>query len=123
MSWLSYLLLALSTLVLGNLRAIAFFDLLTASSKSLHTRMVQHVLQSPVLFFDSNPAGRILNRFSKVRCKRGGWAMRGCTIGERLGGGITERERERESERMGESRELCESVREQQQHQVAIAAV
>lgn len=30
----------------------------------LHDKMVVAILQAPVLFFDSNPAGRILNRFS-----------------------------------------------------------
>ena len=34
-------------------------------SERLHDRMVVAILQAPVLFFDSNPVGRILNRFSK----------------------------------------------------------
>ena len=34
-------------------------------SERLHDKMVVALLQAPVLFFDSNPAGRILNRFSK----------------------------------------------------------
>ncbi|XP_077545465.1 ATP-binding cassette sub-family C member 2-like isoform X2 [Haemaphysalis longicornis] len=33
-------------------------------SKSLHSDMLNHVLQSPVSFFDASPRGRILNRFS-----------------------------------------------------------
>ena len=34
-------------------------------SERLHHRMVAAVLQAPLLFFDANPVGRILNRFSK----------------------------------------------------------
>ncbi|KAH9364474.1 hypothetical protein HPB48_021864 [Haemaphysalis longicornis] len=33
-------------------------------STSLHNDMLNHVLQSPVSFFDASPRGRILNRFS-----------------------------------------------------------
>ncbi len=35
------------------------------ASQHLHNRMLQHVTRTPVLFFDSNPLGRIINRFSK----------------------------------------------------------
>ncbi|PFX21053.1 Multidrug resistance-associated protein 4 [Stylophora pistillata] len=34
-------------------------------SERLHDNMVFAILQAPVVFFDSNPVGRILNRFSK----------------------------------------------------------
>ncbi|KAL9985334.1 hypothetical protein ACROYT_G007724 [Oculina patagonica] len=34
-------------------------------SERLHDKMVVAILEAPVLFFDSNPVGRILNRFSK----------------------------------------------------------
>ncbi|KAH6921791.1 hypothetical protein HPB50_004990 [Hyalomma asiaticum] len=33
-------------------------------SRSLHNEMLDHVLRSPVSFFDASPRGRILNRFS-----------------------------------------------------------
>ena len=33
-------------------------------AERLHDKMVVAILQAPVLFFDSNPVGRILNRFS-----------------------------------------------------------
>ena len=44
-----------------------FFFLLVSlkCSERLHDKMVVAVLQAPVLFFDSNPVGRIVNRFSK----------------------------------------------------------
>ena len=35
------------------------------SSEKLHDRMATSVVQAPVLFFDTNPSGRIMNRFSK----------------------------------------------------------
>lgn len=34
-------------------------------AKHLHNSMLGGILKAPVLFFDTNPAGRILNRFSK----------------------------------------------------------
>ncbi|XP_049275830.1 ATP-binding cassette sub-family C member 2-like [Rhipicephalus sanguineus] len=33
-------------------------------SRSLHNEMLEHVLRSPVSFFDASPQGRIVNRFS-----------------------------------------------------------
>jgi ABC-type multidrug transport system fused ATPase/permease subunit len=35
------------------------------SARKLHDKMTLAVIKSPVLFFDTNPAGRIMNRFSK----------------------------------------------------------
>ena len=34
-------------------------------SNKLHNKMLEHVARAPILFFDSNPLGRIINRFSK----------------------------------------------------------
>jgi ABC-type multidrug transport system fused ATPase/permease subunit len=34
-------------------------------AEQLHTSMLDHVIRSPISFHDSNPAGRIINRFSK----------------------------------------------------------
>ena len=45
--------------------AVLFFLASLRSSERLHDKMVSSLLQAPVLFFDTNPAGRILNRFSK----------------------------------------------------------
>ena len=50
---------------LTTLRAYAFFLVVLKSSENLHSNMVTAILKAPVLFFDSNPIGRILNRFSK----------------------------------------------------------
>ena len=46
------------------IRAYGFFSVSLRCSESLHDKMVVAVLQAPVLFFDSNPVGRIMNRFS-----------------------------------------------------------
>ena len=54
-----------AAVLLITLRAYAFFLVVLRSSENLHTDMVTAILKAPVLFFDSNPIGRILNRFSK----------------------------------------------------------
>ena len=47
------------------IRAFGFHLVSLRCSERLHDKMVVAVLQAPVLFFDSNPVGRIMNRFSK----------------------------------------------------------
>ena len=54
-----------AAIVFAIIRANAFLLVCVRCSKRLHNKMVVALLQAPVLFFDSNPAGRILNRFSK----------------------------------------------------------
>ena len=51
--------------LLSIMRAAAFFNAAINSSKHLHNSMLSAVLKAPVLFFDTNPVGRILNRFSR----------------------------------------------------------
>ena len=46
------------------IRAYGFLLLSLKCAERLHDKMVVAILQAPVLFFDSNPVGRILNRFS-----------------------------------------------------------
>ena len=46
-------------------RAVAFFDRCVKAAASLHDSAFFRMLRAPLSFFDSNPAGRILNRFSK----------------------------------------------------------
>ncbi|CAA7062353.1 unnamed protein product [Microthlaspi erraticum] len=44
------------------------FWLITSSlhaAKSLHDAMLNSILRAPMLFFDTNPTGRVINRFSK----------------------------------------------------------
>ncbi|KAL9955987.1 hypothetical protein ACROYT_G037398 [Oculina patagonica] len=55
----------IAAVLLTTLRAYTFFLVVLRSSENLHNNMVTAILKAPVLFFDSNPIGRILNRFSK----------------------------------------------------------
>uniref|UniRef100_A0A5F8HI53 Multidrug resistance-associated protein 4 n=1 Tax=Monodelphis domestica TaxID=13616 RepID=A0A5F8HI53_MONDO len=53
------------TVLFGIMRSILVFYVLVNASQNLHNRMFESILRAPVLFFDRNPIGRILNRFSK----------------------------------------------------------
>ncbi|XP_069826776.1 ATP-binding cassette sub-family C member 4 [Dendropsophus ebraccatus] len=57
--------LTAATIVFGFLRSLLVFHVLVSAAQALHNQMFQSLLQAPVLFFDRNPIGRILNRFSK----------------------------------------------------------
>ena len=52
-------------LALSLLGALFFFNTALNSSQVLHDDMLAAVLRAPVLFFDTNPVGRVLNRFSR----------------------------------------------------------
>eukprot|EP01063_Lacrimia_lanifica_P037431 TRINITY_DN767_c0_g4_i1.p1 TRINITY_DN767_c0_g4~~TRINITY_DN767_c0_g4_i1.p1 ORF type:complete len:1345 (+),score=416.40 TRINITY_DN767_c0_g4_i1:92-4126(+) len=52
------------TLVLGVARSFLFFHMAINASTRLHNRMFTAVLNSPVSFLDTNPSGRVLNRFA-----------------------------------------------------------
>ncbi|XP_041354291.1 ATP-binding cassette sub-family C member 4-like [Gigantopelta aegis] len=54
-----------SVFLFGLLRALLFFKIAIDASQKLHNRMFTNILRAPVVFFDANPVGRILNRFSK----------------------------------------------------------
>ena len=60
-----YAILVSAAFVFAAIRACAFFHVSLRSSKILHDKMITRLLHAPVLFFDTNPAGRILNRCSK----------------------------------------------------------
>ncbi|XP_026524765.1 multidrug resistance-associated protein 4 [Notechis scutatus] len=57
--------LTVATILFSILRSLLMFHILVNAARSLHNKMFQSVLRTPVLFFDRNPIGRILNRFSK----------------------------------------------------------
>ncbi|KAM8976173.1 ATP-binding cassette sub-family C member 4 [Pelodytes ibericus] len=57
--------LTAATIVFGVLRSLLVFHVLVCAAQALHNQMFQSLLRAPVLFFDRNPIGRILNRFSK----------------------------------------------------------
>uniref|UniRef100_A0A7N8XUN0 Multidrug resistance-associated protein 4 n=1 Tax=Mastacembelus armatus TaxID=205130 RepID=A0A7N8XUN0_9TELE len=53
------------TIVLGFVRNLVLFNVLVRCAQSLHNRMFNAIIRTPVCFFDINPIGRVLNRFSK----------------------------------------------------------
>ena len=52
-------------MVLGLVSSFAMYMLGLHISKNLHNKMLEKVSRAPIQFFDSNPSGRIINRFSK----------------------------------------------------------
>uniref|UniRef100_A0A4W2H383 Multidrug resistance-associated protein 4 n=1 Tax=Bos indicus x Bos taurus TaxID=30522 RepID=A0A4W2H383_BOBOX len=60
-----YSVLTVGTVLLSITRSLLIFYILVNSSQILHNKMLESILRVPVLFFDRNPLGRILNRFSK----------------------------------------------------------
>nr|XP_045001464.1 ATP-binding cassette sub-family C member 4 [Jaculus jaculus] len=57
--------LTVATVLFGIARSLLVFYVLVNASQTLHNKMFESILKAPVLFFDRNPIGRILNRFSK----------------------------------------------------------
>ncbi|XP_071820241.1 ATP-binding cassette sub-family C member 4-like isoform X2 [Apostichopus japonicus] len=60
-----YGMLILGLLLLGLVRAFLALRIMISSSKNLHNKMFAAVVRSPIFFFDTNPTGRIQNRFTK----------------------------------------------------------
>jgi ATP-binding cassette subfamily C (CFTR/MRP) protein 4 len=56
--------LGCSVVLFAVVRSLITFRLTIKASQQLHDRMAQSVLRAKVEFFDTNPLGRILNRFS-----------------------------------------------------------
>ncbi|KAL1021945.1 hypothetical protein UPYG_G00020230 [Umbra pygmaea] len=57
--------LTIATLIFGFARSLVMFNVLVKSAQALHNRMFNSILRTHVRFFDINPIGRVLNRFSK----------------------------------------------------------
>jgi ATP-binding cassette, subfamily C (CFTR/MRP), member 4 len=53
-----------AVVVLAVIRARVCFRLAIRASRQLHDQMAQAMIRAPISFFDTNPLGRILNRFS-----------------------------------------------------------
>ena len=60
-----YVCLVVGSFIFAILSGYGFLSISLRCSERLHDKMVVAILQAPVVFFDSNPVGRILNRFSK----------------------------------------------------------
>ena len=57
--------LALGSTLLFYLSAFSCYQATINSSRNLHRNMLEAVVRTTVQFFDTNPSGRICNRFSK----------------------------------------------------------
>ncbi|XP_063977602.1 ATP-binding cassette sub-family C member 4-like [Diachasmimorpha longicaudata] len=57
--------LVLSIFVIGITRSFMFYGLAIGASQKLHDRAFGALIRTGMRFFDTNPSGRILNRFSK----------------------------------------------------------
>ncbi|CAG9767681.1 unnamed protein product [Ceutorhynchus assimilis] len=60
-----YASLILLTIILSLTRSFMFFKATMMASKNIHSNMFHCLLKAPMRFFDVNPSGRVLNRFSK----------------------------------------------------------
>lgn len=60
-----YTLFIIGSIVLTTLRSLLFFKVCMKASKNLHNTMFSNLLRATMRFFDVNPSGRILTRFSK----------------------------------------------------------
>ena len=57
--------LTVATVVISLWRSLMFFNIAMKASKKLHDAMFFGVTRASMFFFNTNPSGRILNRFSK----------------------------------------------------------
>jgi ABC-type multidrug transport system fused ATPase/permease subunit len=60
-----YLYFVVATIIVSFFRSVILFKYTTQASQLLHNEMLRSVIRAPVLFFDSNPIGRLINRFAK----------------------------------------------------------
>lgn len=61
----SYGIIIIGVVTFTIFRGYLFFNICMKASRTLHDRMFAKILAAPMRFFDTNPSGRILNRFSK----------------------------------------------------------
>ncbi|XP_065919842.1 ATP-binding cassette sub-family C member 4-like isoform X2 [Dysidea avara] len=57
--------IVLASIVVVASKTVLNYLICIAASRNLHNKMFRSILRSPVLLFDTNPVGRVLNRFSK----------------------------------------------------------
>jgi ATP-binding cassette subfamily C (CFTR/MRP) protein 4 len=60
-----YALLVLGLVIACSVQTVQYYVICMNASRNLHNKMFNKLLRAPPYFFDVNPSGRILNRFSK----------------------------------------------------------
>ena len=60
-----FTLISLPLIVISGFTAFLIGAIFVHLSNNLHNSMLKRVPRAPMLFFNSNPLGRIINRFSK----------------------------------------------------------
>ena len=60
-----YAALVLGLVVACAIQTVQYYVCCMTASRTLHNRMFEKILRAPTHFYDVNPTGRILNRFSK----------------------------------------------------------
>ncbi|XP_057609804.1 ATP-binding cassette sub-family C member 12 isoform X2 [Chionomys nivalis] len=62
---LVYIASMVSVLAFGIIKGFTFTNTTLMASSSLHNRVFNKIVRSPMSFFDTTPTGRLMNRFSK----------------------------------------------------------
>jgi ATP-binding cassette subfamily C (CFTR/MRP) protein 4 len=60
-----YSLIIIFLIVVASVRSVSFVRFCMKASKYLHNSMFAEIVRAPMRFFNTNPSGRILNRFSR----------------------------------------------------------
>ncbi|CAH0557997.1 unnamed protein product [Brassicogethes aeneus] len=60
-----YTIFIIGSIVFTLMRAFFFFSVCMRASRNLHKKMFTCLFKAPMRFFDTNPSGRVFNRFSK----------------------------------------------------------
>ncbi|KAJ3256052.1 hypothetical protein HK103_005735 [Boothiomyces macroporosus] len=63
--YIIFIVLGLMTFIFSTTRELIFLSISVRASKSLFSQMLESIFRSPMFFFQSNPHGRIMNRFTK----------------------------------------------------------